>query len=70
MRGSMEAGLHRQVAQAVRSGMALDAIETTIIAPAPIDEEHKAALWLYAEVLEERRNESMRITGERPLIEA
>jgi hypothetical protein len=50
--------------------MALDEIDQTIIALAPVDEEEKAALWLYAEVLEERRNESMLITTHRPLVEA
>jgi hypothetical protein len=62
--------LQEQVEQAVRAGMDLDAIEQTIIEPAKIDEDQKAALWLYAEVLEGRRNESMLIAEERPLIEA
>ena len=66
----IERGLCRQVAVAVRTGMRLDAIEETIIAPAPVDAEQKAALWLYAEALEARRSESMLISGERPLTQA
>jgi hypothetical protein len=49
----------RRIALAVRAGAELDEIEVAIIDPAPVDEEQKAALWLYAEALEERRRESM-----------
>lgn len=55
----MASALHRRVAQAVRAGLDLDAIERTVIDPAEVDEEEKAALWLYAEVLWARRDESM-----------
>jgi hypothetical protein len=55
----MVSGLQRQIAQAVRAGVDLDEIEELVIDPSPLDDERKAALWLYAEALEERRNESM-----------
>ena len=46
--------LQRQIAQAVRSGLGIDEVERDIIEPAPIAEDEKAALWLYAQVLSER----------------
>jgi hypothetical protein len=46
--------LHRQIAHAVRTGSDLDEIEQSIIEPAPIAEDEKSALWLYAQVLSER----------------
>jgi hypothetical protein len=46
--------LHRQIADAVLAGARVDAIEEAIIDPAPLDEEHKSALWLYAQALQER----------------
>ncbi len=49
----------RQIALAVAAGAELEEIEATIIDPAPVDEEQKAALWLYAEALQERRRDSM-----------
>ena len=52
--------LHRQIADAVLAGARVDAIEETIIDPAPLDEEHKSALWLYAQALQERRNDGIR----------
>jgi hypothetical protein len=54
----MVTGLQRQIARAVRAGVDLPEIEALVIEPAPVDEEEKAALWLYAEALIERRNES------------
>lgn len=45
--------LRTQVAEALRVGAGLPQIETEIIDPAPVDEEHKAVLWLYAEALRE-----------------
>ena len=51
--------LQRQIARAVRAGVELDEIEQLVIDPSPLDEEQKAALWLYAEALSGRRNESM-----------
>jgi hypothetical protein len=51
----MGSALQRQVAQAVRAGMTLDELEQKIIDPALVDDEQKAAMWLYAEVLVERR---------------
>jgi len=49
----------RRIALAVAAGAELEEIEATIIDPAPVDEDQKAALWLYAEALEQRRRESM-----------
>jgi len=46
--------LQRTIAGAVEAGAELDAIENEIINPAPIDEDQKSALWLYAEVLTDR----------------
>ena len=51
--------LHRQIADAVLAGARVDAIEETIIDPAPIDEEHKSDLWLYAQALQERRSDEI-----------
>jgi hypothetical protein len=45
--------LRRRIAQALIAGVCLDAIEDVIIDPAPLDEEEKSALWLYAEALQE-----------------
>jgi len=60
----MVSGLHRQITRAVQAGIELDEIEELIIDPAPVDEEMKAALWLYAEALDGRRQESMLGDGE------
>ena len=43
--------LQQAIASAVLAGVELDAIEDSIISRAPVDEEQKSALWLYAEVL-------------------
>ena len=51
--------LHRQIADAVLAGARIDAIEEAIIDPAPVDEEHKSALWLYAQALQERRSDGI-----------
>jgi hypothetical protein len=50
----MPVALYKQVGNAVRAGMNLDAIEETIIQPAAVEEDQKAALWLYAQALLER----------------
>jgi hypothetical protein len=50
----MLAELRQAIASAVLAGVELDAIEDAIIRRAPVDEEQKSALWLYAEVLIER----------------
>ena len=42
---------HRQIAQALRDGADLEEIEAQIIDRAPVDEDQRAALWLYAEAL-------------------
>jgi hypothetical protein len=46
--------LHRQIAQAVAAGHDIDEIELHIIDPAPLAEDEKSAMWLYAEALTER----------------
>jgi hypothetical protein len=51
--------LQRTIAQAVLAGASVAEIEEALIDPAPLDEEHKAALWLYAEALRERRSDGM-----------
>lgn len=56
--------LRRRIVLAVLSDAKLDAIEARIINPAPIDEEQKAALWLYAEALLERRRDATLIERE------
>ena len=43
--------LQRTIARAVQSGAELRAIEDEIIDRAPIDEEQKSVLWLYAGAL-------------------
>ncbi len=60
----MVPALQREIARAVRAGVALDEIEELVIDPAPLDDEQKAALWLYAEALDGRRSESMLSDGE------
>jgi hypothetical protein len=50
----MVSELHRRIAAAVRAGTSLDRIEDAIIDPADLEDDDKAALWLYAEALEER----------------
>ena len=55
----MVSELLRQIADAVRAGARVDAIEEAIIDPAPLDEEQKSVLWLYAQALQERRSVGM-----------
>ena len=55
----MVSELLRQIADAVRAGVGVDAIDEAIIAPAPLDEEQKSVLWLYAQALQERRGDGM-----------
>jgi hypothetical protein len=50
----MVSELHRQIAAAVRTGTSLDRIEAAIIDPADLEDDEKAALWLYAEALGDR----------------
>jgi hypothetical protein len=52
--GSMATQLQGQIMQAIKAGMDLTTIEEQIIDPAPLDEDEKAALWLYAQALRER----------------
>jgi hypothetical protein len=51
--------LERLIEQAVEAGAHLDEIEKEIITPAPVDEEQKAVLWLFAEPLHARHSESI-----------
>ena len=55
----MVSELLRQIADAVLAGAGVDAIEEAIIDPAPLDEEQKSVLWLYAQALQERRSDGM-----------
>ena len=41
------------------AGAGVDAIDESIIDPAPLDEEQKSVLWLYAQALQERRSDRM-----------
>ena len=50
----MRSELQRRVSDAVLAGSTLDVIERTIINRAVIDEEQRAALWLYANALREQ----------------
>jgi hypothetical protein len=58
-KGMVVSELLRQIADAVRAGAGVDAIDEAIIAPAPLDEEQKSVLWLYAQALQERRSDGM-----------
>jgi hypothetical protein len=61
--------LQRRIVLAVLGDAKLDAIEATIIDPAPIDEEHRSALWLYAGALTARqRDRRDAILTERELV--
>jgi hypothetical protein len=40
--------LIEDIAREMRSGASLAEIEMTLIEPAPLDSDHKAALWMYA----------------------
>jgi hypothetical protein len=55
--GPMFSELQRRIVLAVLGDVRLDAIAATIIDSAPIDEEHKSALWLYAGALLARRRD-------------
>jgi hypothetical protein len=57
MSGSMFSELQHWIVLAVLGDTNLDTIEARIIDPAPIDNEHRSALWLYAEALLERRRD-------------
>jgi hypothetical protein len=46
--------LQKRIIQAVKTGTDLATIEETIIDPAPVEEDEKAALWLLAQALRER----------------
>ena len=55
----MVSELLRQIADAVLAGAGVDAIDEAIIDPAPLDEEQKSVLWLYARALQGRRSDGM-----------
>jgi hypothetical protein len=46
--------VRNRVASLVAAGRGLDEIEAKVLDPAPVNEEARSALWLYAWVLEER----------------
>ena len=48
----------QRIIQAVQDRLDLAAIEQTIIDPAPVEEDEKAALWLYAQALRERATQT------------
>ena len=48
-----------RVAHAVDDGDSLEQVEHTLIEPAPLPEDQRDALWLYAWGLEERRREEL-----------
>ena len=50
-----------------RAGAEVDSIDAAIIAPAPLDEEQKSVLWLYAQALQERRSDRM-LTAREPAL--
>ena len=66
----MVSELLRQIANAVLAGAGIDAIDEAIIDPAPVDEEQKAVLWLYAQALQERRGDRMLAERELALTES
>jgi hypothetical protein len=49
----MLSDLHLRVVEAVRAGIPTTEIEAGIIEPALVEEDEKAARWLYAEALRE-----------------
>ena len=52
----MATQIQRRIIQAVKTGMELDRIEETIIDPAPMEEDEKAAQWLFAQAVRERES--------------
>ena len=54
----MFSALQRQIAQAILDGADLEEVETEIIDAAPVAEDQRAALWLYAEILSDRRSKA------------
>ena len=69
-KGMMVSELVRQIAEMVLAGGGVDAIEEAIIDPAPLDEEQKSVLWLYAQTLQERRSDGMLAARELALNES
>jgi hypothetical protein len=69
-KGMMVSELVRQIAEMVLAGAGVDAIEEGIIDPAPLDEEQKSVLWLYAQALQERRSDGMLAARELALTES
>jgi len=52
----MATQVQRRIIQAVKAGMDLAEIEETIIDPAPMEEDEKAAVWLFAQAVRERES--------------
>lgn len=61
---AMATQVQRRIIQAVKGGMDLAEIEETIIDPAPMEEDEKAAVWLFAQAVRERES----LTRERVLV--
>ena len=59
---------HRQIARALRDGIDLEQIEAEIIDRAPVDDDQRAALWLYAEALRERRSTTAALAEDEPAL--
>ena len=64
-------GLQHEIAAGVTAGMPIEEIEDQVIAPAPLSEDQRAALWLYGWALEQlaERNVVSTIDVEWMLIE-
>jgi len=58
----------RRIVNAAVANANLDTIEKTIVDQAPLDEDHKSALWLYAHAILDRRRNGQLTTGLAPLI--
>jgi hypothetical protein len=52
----------RRIMQAVHEGLDLAVIEEAIIDQAPVEEDEKAALWLYAQLMRERTTQTREST--------
>jgi len=61
--GGVLSEYQRRIMMAALADASLDTIERTIVDQAPIDEDHKSALWLYAHALLERRRNGRLTSG-------
>lgn len=60
----MLAEFQTEIAVAVLSGVTLEVIEQDIIERAPLDEEQRSALWLYAEAVKHRPSRLIAVDGD------